>query len=119
AYPISGYSSSQALVSHHDSAVRSLAMSRQASFSRALVVSAAGTLSAAALLFAVTALAQQPGVQSSANSRVAANKVALQKFVDATNQLSPEVRGHLSRGLQNYLRYANAVLNGTAPTGNA
>jgi len=94
-------------------------MSRQASFLRALVVSAAGTLSAAALLFAVTALAQQPGVQSSANSRVAANKVALKKFVDATNQLSPEVRRHLSRGLQNYLRYANAVLNGTAPTGNA
>lgn len=94
-------------------------MSRQDSFSRAPVVSAAGTLSAALLLFAVAALAQQPAAQNRANSQVAANKVALKKFVDATNQLSPEVRRHLSRGLQNYLRYANAVLNGTAPTGSA
>jgi hypothetical protein len=62
---------------------------------------------AAVLLFAVSAPAQQ---------RLASpNKAALQKFVDATSQLSPEVSQHLSRGMQNYLRYANAVVNGPTP----
>jgi hypothetical protein len=91
-------------------------MSRQASFSRGLVVSA--TALSAALLFAIAALAQRPTAQdSAASSRVDANKVALKKFVDAANKLSPEVRRHLSRGVQNYLRYANAVVNGGAPAG--
>lgn len=89
-------------------------MSRQANFSRARVVPATAILSAA-LLFAAAAPAQQPVVANSvAPSRVAANKAALKKFVDATNQLSPEVKKHLSRGLQTYLRYANAAVNGTA-----
>ena len=87
-------------------------MSRQARSSRALAVSAAATLSAAVLLFAVVAFAQQPAAQNGASGRVAANRAALKKFVDATNKLSPEVRRHLSRGVQNYLRYANAALNG-------
>ena len=64
----------------------------------------------AALLFASSAPAQQQVAPSS----VASHKAALKKLVDATNQLSPEVRRHLSSGLQNYLRYANAALNGTA-----
>jgi len=96
-------------------------MSRQAIFSRGRVVSAAAIFSAvaimsAALFFAVAAPAQQPVAASSvAPSRVAGNKAALKKFVDASNKISPEVSKHLSRGLQNYLRYANAVVNGTAP----
>jgi hypothetical protein len=95
-------------------------MSRQAIFSRAQVVPAAAKLSAAAILsaalvFAAAAPAQQPvAANSVAPSRVAANKTALKTFVDATNKISPEVSKHLSRGLQNYLRYANAALNGTA-----
>src|SRR6266850_5637489 len=96
-------------------------MSRQAIFSRARVVPAAAKITAAAifsaaLLFAAAAPAQQPvAVNSVAPSRVLANKAALKKFVDASNKISPEVSKHLSRGLQNYLRYANAALNGTAP----
>src|SRR5437899_11336085 len=103
------------------SSVRSLEMSRQASFSRARVVPAAAKFSAAAmlsaaLLFAAAAPAQQPvAANSVAPGRVAANKAALKKFVDASSKISPEVSKHLSRGLQNYLRYANAVVNGTAP----
>jgi len=93
-------------------------MSRLGPFSRVLAVSVALTLCAAVLLFAAAALAQQPATQNSTNSRVAANKVALKKFVDAVNRLSPEVRRHLSRGLQNYLHYANAVVNGGALAGN-
>src|SRR6267142_169274 len=95
-------------------------MSRQAIFSRARVVSAAAKLSAAAilsaaLLFAAAAPAQLPvAANSVAPGRVAANKAALKKFVDASSKISPEVSKHLSRGLQNYLRYANAALNGTA-----
>jgi hypothetical protein len=47
-----------------------------------------------------------------AQQRVASpNRVALQQFVDATSKLSPEVRKHLSHGMQNYLRYTNAVVN--------
>jgi hypothetical protein len=89
-------------------------MSRQASVSRGLGVSAAAVLSAA--LLSIAALAQRPTAQdSAASSRVAANKVALRKFVDAANKLSPEVRRHLSRSMQNYLRYANSVVNGAAP----
>ncbi len=68
---------------------------------------------AAALLFASGAPAQQQGQQQVAPS-AASQKAALKKFVDATNQLSPEVRKHLSSGLQNYLRYANTAVNGTA-----
>src|SRR5882672_3873253 len=96
-------------------------MSRQAIFSRGRVVPAAAKLSAAAilsaaLLFAAAAPAQLPvAANSVAPSRVAANRAALKKFVDASNKISPEVSKHLSRGLQNYLRYANAVMNGTAP----
>src|SRR5882757_9611534 len=95
-------------------------MSRQAIFSRGRVVSAAAICSAvaimsAALFFAVAVPAQQPvAANSGAPRRVAANKAALKKFVDASNKISPEVSKHLSRGLQNYLRYANAALNGTA-----
>jgi hypothetical protein len=45
------------------------------------------------------------------------SKVALKKLVDATNQLSPNVRKHLSAGMQNYLRYAAAAVSGTSPQG--
>ena len=78
-------------------------------------------LAAAALLFASSAPAQQPAPQQVAPSVAASHKAALKKFIDATNQLSPEVRRHLSSGLQNYLRLANAAVNGTAtkPSGNA
>jgi hypothetical protein len=72
----------------------------------------------AALMFASGVLAQgqvqQPGQQQVAPAAVASHKAALKKFVDAANQLSPEVRKHLSSGLQNYLRYATAVVNGSA-----
>src|ERR1700682_1999343 len=72
----------------------------------------------AALLFAASAPAQQNVAPNTvAPNAVASNKVALKKFVDATNQLSPNVRKHLSRGMQDYLRYANAVVNGAAPSG--
>jgi hypothetical protein len=65
-------------------------------------------LAAAVLFFAAGTPAQQ---------RVASpNRVALQKFVDATSKLSPEVSKHLSHGIQNYLRYTNAVVNGAAPS---
>jgi hypothetical protein len=67
-----------------------------------------------ALVFASGAPAQQPGERQVAPAAVASHKAALKKFVDATNQLSPEVRKHLSHGLQSYLRYASAVVNGTA-----
>src|SRR5882757_9423204 len=95
-------------------------MSRKVIFSRARVVPAAAKFSAAAILSAAllfaAAPAQQPvAANSVAPSRVAANKAALKKFVDASSKISPEVSKHLSRGLQNYLRYANAALNGTAP----
>ena len=78
-------------------------------------------LAAAALLFASSAPAQQPAQPGVAPGVAASHKAALKKFVDATNQLSPEVRRHLSSGLQNYLRLANAAVNGTAtkPSGNA
>jgi len=92
-------------------------MSRQASFSPAGVVPAAAILSAA-LLFAAAISAQQPVAANSVGpARVAANKAALKKFVDASNKISPEVSKHLSRGLQNYLRYANAAVNGATPAG--
>ena len=64
-------------------------------------------LSVTALLFAVTATAQSP-----ANTRN--TSVALTKFVAATNHLSPEVRRHLSRGMQQYLRYASSAANTVA-----
>ena len=69
---------------------------------------------AAALVFASGAPAQQPGQQQVAPTAAASHRVALKKFVDAANQLSPEVRKHLSSGLQNYLRYADAAVNGIA-----
>jgi len=69
-------------------------------------------LAIAGLLFsAATSTAQTP-----ANTRN--NAVALKKFVAAANKLSPEVRQHLSRGMQQYLRYANSVVNAAAPTTN-
>ncbi len=77
-------------------------MSRPAFSSSVLV------LAAAAFLLAAGAQAQQTVDRS-----LASNKVALKKFVDATNRLSRDVRQHLSRGMQNYLRYANAIVNGT------
>jgi hypothetical protein len=80
-------------------------MSRPA-FSSSVLVHAA-----AALLFAAGAQAQQR-----VDRTLASNKVALKRFVDTANNLSPNVRQHLSRGMQNYLRYANAVVNGTAPS---
>ena len=42
-------------------------------------------------------------------------KLALKKLVDSTSQLSPNVRKHLSGGLQNYLRYASLAVSGTLP----
>lgn len=93
-------------------------MSRQAIFSRARVVPVSAILSGA-LLFTAAAPAQQPVAANSVTAgRVAANKAALKKFVDASNKISPEVSKHLSRGLQNYLRYANAVVSGAAPAEN-
>jgi hypothetical protein len=72
----------------------------------------------AALLFAASAPAQQ---QAAANSvapvTAAAHQAALKKFVDAANRLSPDLRKHLSRSLQNYLRYAEAAVTGSAPSG--
>src|SRR5436853_6470297 len=83
-------------------------MSREASLSRARFVSAAAMFWAGAMLFGAASPAQHP---------VAANQAALRKFVDASNKIPPEVRNHLSRGLQNYLRYANAAVNGTRSAG--
>lgn len=80
-------------------------MSRQARFPRALVVSAVALLSAASFL------ANAMPAQQSAP----ANRVALKKFVEAAGKLSPEVRRHLSRGLQDYLRHANAAVYGAVP----
>ena len=62
-------------------------------------------LGVAAFLFAEGAEAQ----------RIVDSRVALKKFVDASSQLSPNVRKHLSAGMQNYLRYAAAEVSGTAP----
>ena len=63
----------------------------------------------ALLLFAATASAQTPiGTHLG-------RKVALQKFLDAADKLSPEVRKHLSPAMRNYLRFANATVNDTAP----
>ena len=45
------------------------------------------------------------------------SKVALKKLVEATSQLSPNVRKHLSAGMQNYLRYAAAAVNGSSQPG--
>src|SRR6202158_3156068 len=85
---------------------------------RSVVVPAAVTMLAATLLFATSAPAQQSVAPNTvAPNTVASNKAALKKFVDATNQLSPNVRKHLSRGMQDYLRYANAVVNGAALSG--
>jgi hypothetical protein len=58
-----------------------------------------------ALLFTTSASAQ-----SSQRNQPAAT-VALKKLVEAANHLSPEVKRHLSHGLQVYLRYASAVVN--------
>jgi len=83
--------------------------------SRQIVLSGVAVLTAA-LLFAANSTAQQQtktsGVATTrvASERIAANRAALKKFVDASNQLSPEVRKHLSRALQNYLLYANAAM---------
>src|ERR1700682_1159868 len=72
----------------------------------------------AALLFAASAPAQQNVAPNTvAPNAGASHKAALTKFLDATNQLSPNVRKHLSRGMQDYLRYPNAVVNGSAPSG--
>jgi len=74
---------------------------------------------AVALLLAASVPAQQQGTAKGvAPGRIAANRAALKKFADAGNQLSPEVRKHLSRAMQNYLRYANAAVNAATPFGN-
>ena len=72
---------------------------------------------AAVFLWAASVCAQQQGrANGVAPGRIAENRAALKKFVDASNQLSPEVRVHLSRAMQNYLRYAKAAVNPpTAP----
>ena len=82
-------------------------------------VSAAATLFVAAslclssaLLFPRSSSAQNP------QTNQVNTKVALKKFVDAANNLSPEVKKHLSPAMQNYLRYANAAVNAAAPSGN-
>jgi hypothetical protein len=67
---------------------------------------------AALLLFAATG-ARTTSAQTPTASQLN-TKVALKKLVDAANNLSPEVRKHLSPALQNYLRYANAVVNAPA-----
>ena len=51
---------------------------------------------------------------ASAQNRID-RRVPLQKLLDNVNRLSPDVRKHLSPGLQNYLRYATAAVNGAAP----
>src|SRR5579859_4831090 len=79
---------------------------------------------AAALLLAAAANAQQ-GVVSIrvSSSRADANKAALKTFVDTVNKLAPERKKHLARSMQNYLRYADAAVNGatlrTASTSSA
>jgi len=75
-------------------------------------VSAAPTLFAAASLCLSAALLFPPNAPAQIQQRIQPNtKTALKKFVDAANQLSPEVKAHLSRGMQNYLRFANAAVN--------
>jgi hypothetical protein len=92
-------------------------MSRQGSFSRGRIVPAA-TILFAGSLFAASVSAQQPlAANSVAPGSIAANKIALKKLVDASTKLSPEVSKHISRSLQNYFRYANAVVNGATPAG--
>lgn len=44
-------------------------------------------------------------------------KVPLKKLLDGVNRLSPEVRKHLSPGMQNYLRYADALVNHSVTSG--
>src|SRR6202035_2604236 len=96
-------------VIHHEvSPPKEPAMNRQRRFRRVFVYAAA------ALLAASGAHAQQPSQQTPASNAAAPRKAALKKFVDAANQLSPEVRKHLSSGLKTYLLYANAAVNGTA-----
>jgi hypothetical protein len=74
---------------------------------------AASLYVSAALLFSPSASAQSP------QSHQVNTKIALKKFVDAANKLSPEVTKHLSPAMQNYLRYANAAVNAaTVPSGN-
>jgi hypothetical protein len=82
--------------------------------STATLLAAASLYASAALLFPRGASAQTP------QSTQANTKIALKKLVDAANNLSPEVKKHLSRGLQNYLRYANAAVNtlAAAPSAN-
>jgi hypothetical protein len=60
----------------------------------------------------VAGLLSSEGAQAQRNADA---RVALKKLVDATGQLSPNVRKHLSSGMQNYLRYAAAVVSGTSP----
>jgi hypothetical protein len=83
-------------------------------------VSAAPTLFLAVSLCFSAALPFSPSASAQTPQRIQpSTKVALKKFVDAANQLSPEVKAHLSRGLQNYLRFANAVVNAPdAPSAN-
>src|SRR5579859_6016376 len=54
-------------------------------------------------------------VEGAQGQRNADSTVALKKLVDASSQLSPNVRKHLSAGMQNYLRYAAAAVSGTTP----
>jgi hypothetical protein len=56
-----------------------------------------------------------PFAGNARGQRTLGSKIALKKLVDATSQLSPNVRKHLSAGLQSYLRYAATTVNGTSP----
>lgn len=45
----------------------------------------------------------------------AAHKIALQKLVDGSHRISPDVRRHLSKGMQAYLLYAENALSAAPP----
>ena len=81
---------------------------------KSICVSAVAALLLFAGVGAGAASAQTPA------GRQPDSKIALRKVVDAANNLSPEVRKRLSRAMQNYLRYANAVVNAppAAPSAN-
>ena len=72
--------------------------------SRAVIVSA----------LAIFLLATGASAQTTVDRRV-----PLKKLLDGVNQLSPDVRKHLSPAMQNFLRYATAVVNSTAPAGSS
>lgn len=78
------------------------------------VLSALLALAATLSLTAASFAQQRLAIQNADPVRVVAHKAALQKLVEASNRLSPQVRQHLSRSLQNYLRFAAAAVNPSA-----